>query len=286
MKKLSSSVVATGVCCVLFGFSAFAVERIWTGGGGDSLWTTAANWGGTVPTGSDTAVFDIGSGVSLQVLDSAAVTYPGRISVKSGTVCLGSAGRYCSFSTLTGTVDVASDACLVMSNRIEKKNQAIVKMGAGKTVFTRHVCGDGGGTGCPFFDVQAGTVEFSGNNGYLKMHTTREGYIRIRNGAVFSIPGYNRTSGNVNFIIDDGGMFIAGHSSGNEIKTIEMNGGTVGGNTVDASAATYRAVANARSGIYFRKANGTPVAQRGGTLYLAKPPMQYNLLGGILAPTM
>ena len=33
-----------------------------------------------------------------------------------------------------------------MSNRIEKKNQAIVKKGGGEVRVRRHVCGDGGGT--------------------------------------------------------------------------------------------------------------------------------------------
>ena len=289
MKIKLSPIAANGVCCV-FGFavafSAFAAERQWTGGGGDNLWQTAANWSdSTVPTGTDAAVFDIGDGNALQVLDSAGVTYPETIKVSSGAVCLGSIGRYCKFSTATGIVEVAQEACLVVSNRIEKSSQAIVKRGAGKTVFTREVCNDGN-NGCPFFDVQGGTVEFSGENGRLHMDSSIEGYIRIRNGAVFYIPGYNRTSGNVNFIIDDGGVLMAGHSVGNRIKTIEMNGGTVGGNTVDASAATYRTVANARSGIYFTSSSGAPVAQSGGTLYLAKSPMRYNLLGGILSPTI
>lgn len=281
-----------GVCFALFGFavafSAFAAERQWTGGGGDNLWQTAANWSdSTVPTGTDAAVFDIGDGNALQVLDSAEVTYPETIKVASGTVCLGSTGRYCSFSTLTGIVEVAQEACLIVSNRIEKRNQAIVKRGAGTTVFTRQVCLDGSvGEGCSFFDVQGGTVEFGGTDGRLRMHASLEGYIRIRNGAVFYIPGYSRITGNANFIIDDGGVLMAGHSTGNKIKTLEMNGGTVGGDTVDASAATYRTVANARTGIYFQSSNGAPVVQRGGTLYLAKSPMQYNLLGGILAPTI
>ena len=292
MKKQLSFIAANGVCCILFGFaaqfSAFATERQWTGGGGDSLWETAANWSdSTVPTGTDAAVFDIGDGNALQVFETAGVTYPETIKVSSGAVCLGSAvaGRYCSFSTLTGIVEVAQEACLIMSNRIEKSNQAIVKKGGGDAMFRNRICMDGGGTGCKFLDIQGGTFALEGGNGYLRMHATLEGYIRIRNGAVFSIPGYNKTSGNVNFIIDDGGVLVAGDSSGNYIKTIEMNGGTAGGNTVDASAVTYRTVPNARSGMYFRSSSGTPVAQRGGTFYLAKSPMQYTLLEGILAPT-
>ena len=292
MKKQLSSIAVKGVCCVFFGFaaqfSAFAVERQWTGAGGDSLWETAANWSdSTVPTGTDAAVFDIGDGNALQVFETDGVTYPETIKVSSGAVCLGSAvaERYCSFSTLTGIVEVAQEACLIMSNRIEKSNQAIVKKGGGDAMFRNRICMDGGGTGCKFLDIQGGTFALEGGNGYLRMHATLEGYIRIRNGAVFSIPEYNKTSGNVNFIIDDGGVLVAGHSSGNYIKTIEMNGGTAGGNTVDASAVTYRTVPNARSGMYFRSSSGTPVAQRGGTFYLAKSPMQYTLLGGILAPT-
>lgn len=235
MKKQLSFIAANGVCCVLFGFavafSAFAAERQWTGGGGDNLWQTEANWSGsTVPTGTDAAVFDIGDGNALQVLDSAAVTYPETIKVASGTVCLGSIGRYCSFSTLTGIVEVAQEACLIVSNRIEKKDQAIVKKGGGDVRFHKQVCMDGGGTGCKVLDIQGGTVALEGSNGYLKMHTSIDsGTIRIHENAVFDVRGYNRLyGGGAKIIVDEGGKFLSG--SGGSLNTIKSlaGGGTVG----------------------------------------------------------
>ena len=223
-----------GVCFALFGFavafSAFAAERQWTGGGGDNLWQTAANWSdSTVPTGTDAAVFDIGDGNALQVLDSAAVTYPETIKVASGTVCLGSTGRYCNFSTLTGIVEVAQEACLIVSNRIEKKDQAIVKKGGGDVRFHKQVCLDGSGRGCKFLDIQGGTVAFESSNGYLKMHTDLDsGIIRIHENAVFDVRGYNRLSGDPKVVVDEGGTFLSGSSDGlNAIKSL-AGGGTVG----------------------------------------------------------
>ena len=39
------------------GNAALADTRIWTGGGGDNYWKTAANWGGTAPASGDALVF-------------------------------------------------------------------------------------------------------------------------------------------------------------------------------------------------------------------------------------
>lgn len=42
--------------CILVGMPS-AVTRIWNGGGADNNWSTAANWGGTVPATGDSLVF-------------------------------------------------------------------------------------------------------------------------------------------------------------------------------------------------------------------------------------
>ena len=52
----SWSALLAGVC-LLAGPATQAAPRTWSGGGGDSNWSTAANWGGTAPAAGDSLIF-------------------------------------------------------------------------------------------------------------------------------------------------------------------------------------------------------------------------------------
>ncbi|MBP7638189.1 MAG: hypothetical protein KBA18_09970, partial [Kiritimatiellae bacterium] len=46
-----------GLAFLLAVSDASGTERVWTGGGGDALWSTAANWDTGTPAAGDTLVF-------------------------------------------------------------------------------------------------------------------------------------------------------------------------------------------------------------------------------------
>jgi len=57
-KQTMSIVVVAGLVCVMTG-SALAAPVVWSGAGGNDLWTNGANWfGGSAPGSGDTARFD------------------------------------------------------------------------------------------------------------------------------------------------------------------------------------------------------------------------------------
>ena len=49
--------ISVVVTACITAFCVSAADRIWTGGGNDANWSTAANWGGTAPVASDTLIF-------------------------------------------------------------------------------------------------------------------------------------------------------------------------------------------------------------------------------------
>ena len=53
-----------GVVFLLTATGAFGIERVWTGGGGDALWSTAANWNTGMPVSGDTLVFAGATGLA------------------------------------------------------------------------------------------------------------------------------------------------------------------------------------------------------------------------------
>lgn len=55
--------------------SLHAVTVTWTSGGSDNAWTNGDNWGGSTPTGSDTATIDTDSGATGYNVDLGAATF-------------------------------------------------------------------------------------------------------------------------------------------------------------------------------------------------------------------
>ena len=46
-----------GVACALVSMTVAAADKVWTGGGSDANWTSAANWGGSAPVAGDSLFF-------------------------------------------------------------------------------------------------------------------------------------------------------------------------------------------------------------------------------------
>jgi len=111
-------------CGILTTAQANGSPGTWTGGGGNNLWTTAANWSGSVvPTDIDDVVI---------TLDGATVTLPYGIPITIASLALGGgsggtetlqnpSGWYTagSWLTVTGNVSIASDGYLNLRDTAE-----------------------------------------------------------------------------------------------------------------------------------------------------------------------
>ena len=70
MKSMKTAVFAAVTVAT---FGVLGATRTWTGGAGDGLWHSPANWSGnTVPTLSDNVVFENASPLTVTVASSAA----------------------------------------------------------------------------------------------------------------------------------------------------------------------------------------------------------------------
>ena len=60
-RLLSGLLIAVALGALFAPSSVWAATRTWTGNGGDDLWTTGGNWGGTAPTANDDLLFPDGA---------------------------------------------------------------------------------------------------------------------------------------------------------------------------------------------------------------------------------
>ncbi len=113
------------ICAVaVFALASVAMAETWNGGGGDDLWSTGANWGGTAPSsGSTTALIFDGTTRLTPFLDSSSFTvnslsFPGTAGafVLGGTRTLGDA--------VEGFHDVPNKIAFSGANRMLVKNTA------------------------------------------------------------------------------------------------------------------------------------------------------------------
>ncbi|MBV9926160.1 MAG: hypothetical protein JOZ96_14165 [Acidobacteria bacterium] len=106
---LAATLLAAAFLLTLTLPTAFAASKTWTGGGGDGLWTTAANWsGGTVPGSSDDVILDntnVGGSYTVtlnagaaQTVRSVQVGYSGN----ANTITLAVSGAQLNVLTLNG----------------------------------------------------------------------------------------------------------------------------------------------------------------------------------------
>jgi len=93
--RYTASVIAVMAVCVLWCVPTFAATRTWTGAT-DSDWTKAANWGGTVPVGGDTA--NIPGGLTNYPIITGAITV--------GKVFINSAGSGASLTVSSGSLTI------------------------------------------------------------------------------------------------------------------------------------------------------------------------------------
>lgn len=126
------AVVSVGVLC--------AGEFTWTGAAGDNDWSNGANWGGTAPGATDTAIFTKAATVTPPA------TFTGLMRV-NGDGCL--------------TVDVPSDRNISLAlgtDDCRSTGASFKKTGAGKLVLHAHA-GINPGT----VTIAEGSIEFAGN---------------------------------------------------------------------------------------------------------------------------
>jgi autotransporter-associated beta strand protein len=127
-----------------------AATRTWTGGGADSNWTTAANWGGTAPVAGDSLGFPQVASRKTNTNDFAANTSFAAINLSgSGYTVSGSA------IVLTGTLSNTASG--------------------GSNIVGLPINGAGG------VSVSSGTLVLQGTNGYLGATTVSGGTLAAAN---------------------------------------------------------------------------------------------------------
>lgn len=86
MRRLDRIRIASFLAALALAATSPAATRTWTGGGGDSNWTTAANWGGVAPAANDDLVFPAGAAQTANNNDFASGTAFNSITIGvSGT---------------------------------------------------------------------------------------------------------------------------------------------------------------------------------------------------------
>jgi len=114
-----------------FSPAANAAVRTWNGGGVDSYWNTAANWGGTAPVAGDSLTF-AGTSKLLPVNNFAAGTSFGGITFASGAGAFTLAGTSWGLNgiTLTGNVTNSSSVLQKIDMPIVLNSNQIFNTGA------------------------------------------------------------------------------------------------------------------------------------------------------------
>ncbi|MFO7936127.1 MAG: hypothetical protein R6V06_00755 [Kiritimatiellia bacterium] len=191
-----------GLCC-----SVLAVERVWTGGGSDSNWSTADNWGGTAPVAGDSLVFAGTTGL-VNTNDFPSGTSFAGIKFNSGAgsfVLNGNkiilAGELISeddsYQTLNLPVDLISDTTVISNNVSDSR-----------IVLNGHIGGNGG-----IFKDGDAYLEITASNSYDGATLIQRGRVIAKDSFAFGstngITTVHRVeSGNGSLEIDGDGMNI------------------------------------------------------------------------------
>ncbi|HTE46980.1 MAG TPA: autotransporter-associated beta strand repeat-containing protein, partial [Gemmatimonadaceae bacterium] len=205
---------ALAVACAAGTFVSSSVvaqaTRTWTGGGGNSSWTTAGNWGGIAPVAGDNLVFDA-TGVGVNPGPSN--TFPAATTFRSITV---SASGY----NISGASVSLTQGLTVNTYAAGSSSVSLVVGGA-----------------APVTMSAAGTLVLSGANTFtgglvIKSGTVNGAASATAFGAVSSVITLGDVSGSADATLNAGftGTFahpitVAGGSSGNTLRI--TNTGTV-----------------------------------------------------------
>jgi hypothetical protein len=243
MKKI----MALALFVLLAGISAQAVDRVWTGGT-DANWSTAANWGGTVPGVGDRAWFSSASPVTTNVtLGTETLSYnaaPATVlyfnSAYNYTLTGGSLTLATTNTAQNNMMDIAAGAAgttqTINSDLIMDAagNQRIAATGGGHYVFNGKV------TGKKAFVVRLSNTNSTATfNGGITL--TNNASFLIYNGAINLKSKVSAASGSVNSaaVMQPQGL--------NTFVTLNNAGGVV----FDSSlSAVYFSVLNATTSTY------------------------------------
>jgi len=200
MKRVISSIIA-GFC-----FTCLATERTWTGGGSDSNWSTADNWGGTAPAAGDSLVFS-GSTRLANTNDFSAGTSFAGIAFSNGAGAFMLDGNMIS---LAGDLISEDNSYQTFNLPIELSGDTIISndVSGGRIVLNGQISGSGGITkdGAEYLQITA-------SNSYDGVTLIKRGYLLMKDafacGSTNGVTTVNRVEDNTGILVIDGdGMDI------------------------------------------------------------------------------
>ncbi len=152
--------------------SSRAADRTWTGGGGDSKWSTPGNWGGTAPVANDTLFFE-GSLKAVNTNDLPEDTSFAGIVFKSGAAAFTLAGKRL---TLTGNVTNLSTSAQTVNLPVILTGTPVFYASNGAITVNGALSGTGG-----LWKDGSKDLKLTASNSYDGVTTVSNGMLEVRN---------------------------------------------------------------------------------------------------------
>ena len=260
MKSMKIAVFAAVTVATFGVLGASAGETTWTGGAGDGLWHSPANWSGnTVPTLSDNVVFENASPLTVTVASSAANAK--QVYVTRGDVTITTSDSQSFVMRPSGAnpteenwniVSVAKDATLTVNMQVTggdwprmylaKEGEGVFRIG-GKVTQTERV------------DVKEGTLAYNASADGFTANTPSV----VRSGAVFSVESAQFARNDQRFELEEGA--IMDFNGNGDVLGYISGGGTVR----NAGGLTFSLPSSTPTPFYGRLENCTSVTMRPGS---------------------
>lgn len=197
MKKVVAMVFA------LMGALVFAGEVKWTGGAGDGRWYTTGNWeGGTVPTGSDVAVFENENPITVTMAEADPLVKYAGLTFNGADVTINTDRSLAPSDNTVYFVKEGTTASLVGTAGVQGFVYAVknaTKTGKGKLVVTEFRMDENNPD--TLFDLAEGAFEVR------KMAVLSQ--VHVWGGATFFAATYNAVVGNsLRWQIDEGATVL------------------------------------------------------------------------------
>ena len=252
MRKSILKKLLLGVAMCGLAGSVLAIDFVDTG---DGLWTTVANWGGTLPTTNDWAkvsnadgslqTVTVGSGVNavagklhlgytgggtINIIDGGTVSTFDE-GLQDGDLLLGKNGGVGTMNLTNGTVNVGKD--LEVANGFD----GVLNMLAGQITVDDDFEIGNNGTGT--VNMEGGQITATGlQEGDSNLRIYANGALNIHGGTVSITGGLNLASGAVIDLWQSGALFI-GDITSNELATVIDDGKILGNRLTNNLDVTY-----------------------------------------------